>query len=172
MNVEDLMNIQVTPVARHPEKLIETASAIQVTTHEDIRRSENSPDRAISARTRLACVAKLRKFLPALLWGALGLTVFLRGAGGAEAPTEYQVKAVFVYNFTRFVEWPSQTFTAPDEPFVIGVLGSDPFGHAMWVTAVNGDGTITVQQYNLYYDGNYYETTIPSSGLTYIYFGG
>lgn len=50
--------------------------------------------------------------------------------------------------------------------------GSDPFGHAMWVTAVNGNGTITVQQYNLYYDGNYYETTIPSSGLVYIYFGG
>jgi surface antigen/peptidoglycan hydrolase CwlO-like protein len=50
--------------------------------------------------------------------------------------------------------------------------GSDPFGHAMWVTAVNGNGTITVQQYNLYYDGNYYETTIPSAGLVYIYFGG
>lgn len=49
--------------------------------------------------------------------------------------------------------------------------GSDPFGHAMWVTAVNGN-MITVQQYNLYYDGNYYETTIPWSGLTFIYFGG
>lgn len=48
--------------------------------------------------------------------------------------------------------------------------GSDPLGHAMWVTSVNGDGTITVDQYNLYYDGNYYQTTIPSSGLTYIYF--
>jgi iron complex outermembrane receptor protein len=39
LNVEDLMNIQVTSVARHPEKLIEAASAIQVITHEDIRRS-------------------------------------------------------------------------------------------------------------------------------------
>ena len=48
----------------------------------------------------------------------------------------------------------------------------DPFGHAMWVKSVNGDGTITVDQYNLYYDGNFYETTIPSSGLVYIYFGG
>jgi hypothetical protein len=71
-------------------------------------------------------VAILKKSLQAVLCGVLGLTVFFRGAGGAEAPTEYQVKAVFVYNFSRFVEWPPQSFTAPDEPFVIGVLGSDP----------------------------------------------
>lgn len=47
---------------------------------------------------------------------------------------------------------------------------SDPWGHAMWVKSINGDGTITVDQYNLYYDGNFYETTIPASGLVYIYF--
>lgn len=47
---------------------------------------------------------------------------------------------------------------------------SDPWGHAMWVTGVYGN-MITVQQYNLYYDGKYYETTINGSGLTYIYFG-
>src|ERR1700730_19389683 len=39
LNVEDLMNVQVTSVSRHPEKLIEAASAIQVITQEDIRRS-------------------------------------------------------------------------------------------------------------------------------------
>jgi iron complex outermembrane receptor protein len=69
LNVEDLMNLQVTSVARHPEKLIEAASAIQVITQEDIRRSgatsipealrladnlqvaqKNSHDWAISAR--------------------------------------------------------------------------------------------------------------------------
>ena len=71
--------------------------------------------------------AVLKKCLPGLLYCLLGLAVFTRSAG-AEAPTEYQVKAVFLYNFSRFVEWPPQTFTAPDEPFVIGVLGSDPFG--------------------------------------------
>ena len=69
LNVEDLMNLQVTSVSRHPEKLIEAASAIQVITQEDIRRSgatsipealrladnlqvaqKNSHDWAISAR--------------------------------------------------------------------------------------------------------------------------
>lgn len=48
----------------------------------------------------------------------------------------------------------------------------DPWGHAMWVVGVNGNGTITVDQYNLYYDGNYYRTTVSAYGLTYIYFGG
>jgi len=47
----------------------------------------------------------------------------------------------------------------------------DPWGHAMWVVGVNGN-MITVDQYNLYYDGKFYETTINGSGLTYIYFGG
>jgi hypothetical protein len=41
---------------------------------------------------------------------------------------EYQVKAVFLFNFTQFVEWPRTAFTGPDAPFVIGVLGADPFG--------------------------------------------
>jgi hypothetical protein len=80
----------------------------------------------------------LRRPLQALLCGALGVAVLLRGACGAEAPTEYQVKAVFVYNFSRFVEWPPQAFTAPDEPFVIGILGGDPFG-ARLDEAVRGE---------------------------------
>ncbi len=69
LNVEDLMNVEVTSVSRHPEKLLAAASAIQVITQEDIRRSgatsipealrladnlqvaqKNSHDWAISAR--------------------------------------------------------------------------------------------------------------------------
>jgi hypothetical protein len=51
-----------------------------------------------------------------------------RGISAAEAPTEDQVKAVFVFNFSHFVEWPPQAFASAAEPFVIGVLGSDSFG--------------------------------------------
>jgi hypothetical protein len=46
----------------------------------------------------------------------------------ATAPAEYQVKAVFLFNFTQFVEWPAGAFTDEKAPFVIGVLGRDPFG--------------------------------------------
>jgi len=43
----------------------------------------------------------------------------------AQAPTEYQVKAAFLYNFAKFVGWPE---SAPGASFCIGVLGADPFG--------------------------------------------
>jgi hypothetical protein len=42
--------------------------------------------------------------------------------------SEYQLKAVFLFNFTQFVEWPRQAFADPNAPIVIGVLGVDPFG--------------------------------------------
>jgi YfiR/HmsC-like len=56
------------------------------------------------------------------------MALLARAAGGAEAPNEYQVKAVFVFNFSRFVEWPPQAFAAANDPFVIGIVGGDPFG--------------------------------------------
>jgi hypothetical protein len=48
----------------------------------------------------------------------------LLAALAVAAAPEYQVKAAFLFNFTQFVEWPPQ---APSTPFVIGVLGEDPF---------------------------------------------
>ncbi len=41
---------------------------------------------------------------------------------------EYQVKAVYLYNFSKFVTWPAQTAEPKTEPFTICVLGKDPFG--------------------------------------------
>lgn len=49
-------------------------------------------------------------------------------------PNEYQVKAAYLYNFTRFVEWPAQTDAGPNGPFAICVLGEDPFGKALDAT--------------------------------------
>ena len=44
---------------------------------------------------------------------------------------EYQVKAAFLYNFAKFVEWPAQNFKNPTDPIVICVLGRNPFGNAL-----------------------------------------
>jgi hypothetical protein len=49
-------------------------------------------------------------------------------AGDGSDSSEYLVKAGFIYNFAKFVEWPSTAFAEPDAPIVIGVLGMDPFG--------------------------------------------
>jgi len=53
--------------------------------------------------------------------------------GGADqAPTEYQVKAAFLFNFARFVEWPPPNASAgAADPVDFCVLGDDPFGDAL-----------------------------------------
>ena len=45
----------------------------------------------------------------------------------AEISREYQIKALFLFNFAQFVQWPSAAFARAKEPFRIGVLGDDPF---------------------------------------------
>ena len=42
--------------------------------------------------------------------------------------SEYLIKAGFIYNFAKLVEWPTASFAQPDSPIVIGILGEDPFG--------------------------------------------
>lgn len=44
---------------------------------------------------------------------------------------EYQVKAFFLYNFTRYVEWPTKKFSSPADPIVICILGQNPFGRTL-----------------------------------------
>jgi hypothetical protein len=72
------------------------------------------------------------------LWLQLALWLAAGAAGAAAVPAdtvaqsppdaEYQLKAVFLFNFAQFVEWPAGTFPTPEAPLVIGVLGDDPFG--------------------------------------------
>jgi len=57
--------------------------------------------------------------------------------GGAGSPSparaasnrfdEYTVKAAYLYNFAKFVEWPEGSFSSVDSPLTICVMGSDPF---------------------------------------------
>lgn len=70
--------------------------------------------------------------------GRAGARLLLLGfallpAAWAQAPVarETQVKAVFLFNFVQFVEWPAEAFATPDAPVVIGVLGTDPFGSVL-----------------------------------------
>lgn len=45
-----------------------------------------------------------------------------------EKTVEYPVKLAFLYNFTKFVEWPAQSYRGPGAPLVICIVGDDPFG--------------------------------------------
>ena len=49
----------------------------------------------------------------------------------ADPNLEYQVKAAFLLNFTKFIEWPPTAFENSGSPFTICILGEDPFGRAL-----------------------------------------
>ena len=44
---------------------------------------------------------------------------------------EYQVKAAFLYNFGKFIEWPPRSFQDDKAPLILGILGKDPFGDSL-----------------------------------------
>ena len=81
-------------------------------------------------------VKKTSRFHPGVLAKSVIVFVipFLTLTSKAEAPvqetsSEYKIKAVFLYNFSQFVEWPEKTFAEQGTPLVIGILGKDPFGY-------------------------------------------
>jgi hypothetical protein len=59
---------------------------------------------------------------------------------GSVSVQEYQVKAAFLYNFAKFVDWPPPA-AGPKAPLVIVVFGRDPFGPALadtvWGKTIN-----------------------------------
>ncbi len=82
----------------------------------------------ISSLPRLTCAKARRQFLCLPLF-LLSFTAF--DPSSAQESKEYQLKAAFLYNFAQFVKWPADSFTNPDAPFTIGILGDDPFGSVL-----------------------------------------
>lgn len=79
------------------------------------------------------------------------LLLGLRVAVAADVPPsrEYQIKAAFLYNIPKFVEWPADSFADINAPLVIGVLGVNPFGDQLEVIVrnrkINGRSLIVKQ---------------------------
>jgi YfiR/HmsC-like len=55
----------------------------------------------------------------------------------AQQPNEFQVKAAYLYNFGKFVEWPAGIPAGQNDSFVVCVLGKDPFGPTLDSTFAN-----------------------------------
>jgi hypothetical protein len=85
-----------------------------------------------------------------LLWALAAASMSGAAQTSAQAAPEYQLKAVFLFNFAQFVEWPPSAFPEPEAPLVIGVLGEDPFGEYLDQT-VQGESVnnhpLAVQRY-------------------------
>jgi hypothetical protein len=64
----------------------------------------------------------------------LAISCFTQGAQLCAQQTkaaEYAVKATYLYNFSRFVQWPTDASAAKGESFPICIFGEDPFGTAL-----------------------------------------
>src|SRR6185436_3590774 len=67
-----------------------------------------------------------------LLLAPFGFLVWLNGAAaGGPSLTEYQVKSLFLLNFSKYVDWPPAAFDAAAAPIVIGLLGETNLGEAL-----------------------------------------
>jgi hypothetical protein len=80
------------------------------------------------------------KLRPKGRWGRWGFATILTGllvytlvAGAGRlyaednGEAEYRVKLAFLYNFTRFIQWPPEAFSGPEAPLNICVAGPNPF---------------------------------------------
>ena len=65
------------------------------------------------------------------LAGLLSLAAVTPARSQATPPVEYQVKAAFLFNFAKFVEWPSDALPSDKSPITLCVFKQDPFGSAL-----------------------------------------
>lgn len=83
------------------------------------------------------------------------------------APPEYQVKAAFLYQFIKFIEWPPQAFRTGHDKVIIGVLGEGPMGRAL--AAVQGrmakGRPVAIERYRNVADLDYCHVLFISSSM-------
>jgi hypothetical protein len=71
----------------------------------------------------------LRRVASAVLFGAALLLSFAVSVSAQSAGAgEYELKAAFLFNFTKFIDWPDSSFPASQSRFSVCVIGRDPFG--------------------------------------------
>jgi hypothetical protein len=69
----------------------------------------------------------VRKSHLSFAWTLAVALVIALTAGADDSSKEYKVKAAFIYNFAQFVDWPDSAFVSSDAPFVVVIVGKDPF---------------------------------------------
>ena len=67
----------------------------------------------------------------AVVWAALIGSFILFAARASEPSSDKQTKSKFLINFAQFTDWPATAFGNDNEPLIIGILGTDPFGKSL-----------------------------------------
>ena len=63
-----------------------------------------------------------------MLTAMLTVPVWTKPATPSTIDREYKIKAAFIYNFLRTVEWPPDSWHETNASFRVGIIGEDPFG--------------------------------------------
>ena len=74
-----------------------------------------------------------RRIVKGVLLAILGVCALVGGPRHVPAQSlrEYQIKAAFLYNFLKFVDWPSEVLPESSDVITVCVFGDDPFGEAL-----------------------------------------
>ena len=95
------------------------------------------PGSAVARRAAGCAAAGHAALVAAWRWRAAGTCLSLiclapvaysRAADVEDNRDESRLKLAMMYNFSNFVEWPAAVLPRPDTPFLICVMGADPFG--------------------------------------------
>lgn len=107
--------------------------------------SQYASHRSRTCRCRIHCVLP-RLAVVTFTWVVIGLPGI---QGQHSKPKEYEVKATYLYSFSRFVEWPGQSPQVQADSFTICVLGENPFGPVLEATVaqetIAGKGVVAKQ---------------------------
>ena len=66
-----------------------------------------------------------------MAWSIVWLGARYPSVAASPTAREYDLKAAFLFNFTKFIEWPPTSFGTAEAPLVVGILGEDPFGESL-----------------------------------------
>ncbi len=61
----------------------------------------------------------------------LSLSAGTADAASQKAYSEYEIKGAYLSNFAKYIDWPGKAFPDKQSPFIIGILGDDPFGNLL-----------------------------------------
>jgi len=81
--------------------------------------------------TKLVHNRLYKTFILIIITAGVSVGTMLDTSAETKPSPEYLIKAAFLFNFTKFVEWPAESFKNDLSPFNLCILGADPFGPAL-----------------------------------------
>lgn len=79
----------------------------------------------------------MKRFIQNIRFIIVFCSVFTAQSLYSQQYTEYELKAAYLFNFGKFIQWPAEAFKNQGDPFIIGIYGKNPFGEMLQQTIQN-----------------------------------